>query len=44
MTQFKGGAMETVLFNIVTDTEQRDTDTVAEQLEALFSVGAFWFD
>ena len=36
--------METVLFNIVTDTTQRDEASVAEQLNAMFSVGAFWFD
>jgi hypothetical protein len=36
--------MEAVLFNIVTDAEQRDTTDITEQLEALFSVGAFWFD
>lgn len=36
--------MEAVLYNIATDPEQRDTDTVIKQLEALFSAGAFWFD
>jgi hypothetical protein len=36
--------METVLYNIVTDVDQRDASAVAGQLENEFSVGAFWFD
>lgn len=36
--------MEAVLFNIVTDATQRDKASVAKQLNAMFSVGAFWFD
>lgn len=36
--------MEAVLYNIVTDTEQRNVGSVVEQLKTQFSVGAFWFD
>ena len=36
--------MEAVLFNVVTDVQQRDESSVADQLRAAFSVGSFWLD
>jgi hypothetical protein len=36
--------MEAILHSIVTDTQQRDASSVAQQLKAEFSLGTFWFD
>jgi len=36
--------MEAVLFNVVTDTTQRDESSVTSQLNKEFSVGAFWLN